>query len=307
MELVIQYSGRSHALNASKIMPETSTEVPRNVLITGASTGIGAACARILAGRGWRVFAGVRKISDGEALVAAPQGQIIPVILDVTNREQIKTVVQEISTQCGPAGLQGVVNNAGIALAGPLEFMPMEAFERQFEINVLGLVAVTQAAMPLIRAGHGRIVLMGSNSGFMCEPFLAGYGATKHALEAIADSLRIELRPWGIEVALIEPGAIKTPIWSKSREAAENLFVGMPPECEKLYAAPITALRKMVEKVPSMAIPPERVAKAVTHALESRRPRTRYPVGLDSIVGSLLVRIVPDRLLDWVIRKVMGI
>jgi len=261
----------------------------------------------MLAGRGWRVFAGVRKVADGEALLAGAEGQIIPVILDVTNREQIKTVVQEVGAQCGAAGLQGVVNNAGIALAGPLEFMPMKAFEKQFDVNVLGLIAVTQAVMPLIRASRGRIVLTGSNSGFMCEPFLAGYGATKHALEAIADSLRIELRPWGIEVALIQPGAIKTPIWSKSREAAEQLFVGMPPECEKLYSAPIIALRKMVEKVPSMAIPPERVAKAVTHALESRRPRTRYPVGLDSMVGSLLVRIVPDRLLDWVIRKVMGI
>ncbi len=288
-------------------MPAPRTAAPRNVLITGASTGIGAACARMLAGRGWRVFAGVRKMADGEALLAGSEGRIIPVILDVTHREQIKTVMQEIGVQCGEAGLQGVVNNAGIALAGPLEFMPMEAFEKQFEVNVLGLIAVTQAVMPLIRASRGRIVLTGSNSGFMCEPFLAGYGATKHALEAIADSLRIELRPWGIEVALIQPGAIRTPIWSKSREAAEQFFVGMPPECEKLYSAPIIALRKMVEKVPSMAIAPERVARAVTHALESRRPRTRYPVGLDSVVGSLLVRVVPDRLLDWVIRKVMGI
>ena len=288
-------------------MSAASTAIPRNVLITGASTGIGAACARTLAGRGWRVFAGVRKMVDGEALVAGAEGRIMPVILDVTNREQINSVVQEIGTQCGEAGLQGVVNNAGIALAGPLEFMPMEAFERQFEINVLGLIAVTQAVMPMIRAARGRIVLTGSNSGFMCEPFLAGYGATKHALEAIADSLRIELRPWGIEVALIQPGAIKTPIWSKSREAAEHLFVGMPPQCEELYSAPITALRKMVEKIPSMAIPPERVAKAVTHALEARWPRTRYPVGLDSIVGLLLVRIVPDRILDWVIRRVMGL
>ena len=288
-------------------MPATSTATPRNVLITGASTGIGAACVRMLAAGGWRVFAGVRKPQDGAALVAGTTGQIIPVILDVTDREQIKTVVQEVRTLCGAAGLQGVVNNAGIALAGPLEFMPMEAIERQFNINVLGLIAVTQAVMPLIRAGHGRIVLMGSNSGFMCEPFLAGYGATKHGLEAIADSLRIELRPWGIDVALIEPGAIKTPIWSKSREAAEQLFVGMPPQCEELYAAPIAALRKMVEKIPAGAIPPERVAKAVMHALESPRPRTRYPVGLDSIVGSLLVRVVPDRLLDWIIRKVMGL
>jgi len=284
-----------------------SSAPPRNVLITGASTGIGAACTRMLAARGWRVFAGVRKAADGEALTAGAAGLIIPVILDVTNREQIKTVVQEVASQCGPAGLQGVVNNAGIALAGPLEFMPLEAFQKQFEVNVLGLIAVTQAVMALIRASRGRIVLTGSNSGFMCEPFLAGYGATKHALEAIADSLRIELRPWGIDVALIEPGAIKTPIWSKSREAAERLFDGMPPECEKLYAAPITALRKMVDKVPSMAIPPERVAKAVTHALEARRPRTRYPVGLDSILGSLLVRVVPDRLRDWLIRKFMGI
>ncbi len=288
-------------------MPDLPPAKPRNVLITGASTGIGAACARMLAERGWRVFAGVRREQDGEALKAGVVGRIVPVILDVTDREQIKTVVQEVGVQCGAEGLQGVVNNAGIALAGPLEFMPMEAIEKQFEINVLGLIAVTQAVMPMIRASRGRIVLTGSNSGFMCEPFLAGYGATKHALEAIADSLRIELRPWGIEVALIQPGAIKTPIWSKSREAAEQLFVGMPPQCEELYAAPITALRKMVDKIPSMAIPPERVAKAVTHALEARRPRTRYPVGLDSILGSVLVRVVPDRVRDWVIRKFMGI
>ncbi|MBB5031579.1 SDR family oxidoreductase [Prosthecobacter vanneervenii] len=288
-------------------MPAPSSAAPRTVLVTGASTGIGAACARTLAARGWRVFAGVRKLADGEALAAGSEGRIIPLQLDVTNRDQIQSVVREISAQCGEAGLQGVVNNAGIALAGPLEFMPLDAFQRQFDVNVLGLVAVTQAVLPLIRKSRGRVVLMGSNSGFMCEPFLAGYGATKHAVEAIADSLRIELRPWGIEVALIEPGAIKTPIWSKSREAAEQLFVGMPPECEKLYAAPISALRKMVEKIPSSAIPPERVAGAVAHALESRRPRTRYPVGLDSIAGSLLVRIIPDRWLDWIIRKVMGL
>jgi NAD(P)-dependent dehydrogenase (short-subunit alcohol dehydrogenase family) len=288
-------------------MPANPTASPRNVLITGASTGIGAACTRMLAGRGWRVFAGVRRASDGEALMQGAEGRIHPVILDVTNREQIKTVVQEVTALCGEAGLYGVVNNAGIALAGPLEFMPLEAFERQFEINVLGLVAVTQAVMPAIRAARGRIVLMGSNSGFMCEPFLAGYGATKHALEAIADSLRIELRPWGIGVALIEPGAIKTPIWNKSREAAEQLFTGLPPQCEELYAAPIAALRKMVEKIPASAIPPERVAQAVVHALESRRPRTRYPVGLDSIAGAWVVRLVPDRLRDWIIRKVMGL
>jgi NAD(P)-dependent dehydrogenase (short-subunit alcohol dehydrogenase family) len=288
-------------------MPVTRTTTPRNVLITGASTGIGAACARMLAERGWRVFAGVRREKDGVVLMEGAIGRIVPVILDVTDREQIKRVVQEVGVQCGAEGLQGVVNNAGIALAGPLEFMPLEAFEKQFAINVLGVISVTQAVMPMIRASRGRIVLTGSNSGFMCEPFLAGYGATKHALEAIADSLRIELRPWGIEVALIQPGAIKTPIWNKSREAAEQLFVGTPPQCETLYAAPITALRKMVEKIPSMAIPPERVAKAVTHALEARRPRTRYPVGLDSVLSSVLVRVLPDRVRDWLIRRFMGL
>lgn len=288
-------------------MSVTRTAAPRNVLITGASTGIGAACARMLAERGWRVFAGVRREKDGDALKEGCAGEIVPVILDVTDRAQIQAVVEEVGAQCGAEGLQGVVNNAGIALAGPLEFMPMEAFKKQFEINVFGLIAVTQAVMPLIRASRGRIVLTGSNSGFMCEPFLAGYGATKHALEAIADSLRIELRPWGIEVALIQPGAIKTPIWNKSREAAEQLFVGMPPQCEALYAEPIVALRKMVDKMPSMAIPPERVAKAVVHALEARRPRTRYPVGIDSVLGAWLVRVVPDRVRDWVIRRFMGI
>jgi len=288
-------------------MPATSTAAPRNVLITGASTGIGAACARMLAGRGWRVFAGVRKMQDGEALVAGAEGQIIPVILDVTNREQIKTVVQEIGLQCGEAGLQGVVNNAGIALAGPLEFMPMEAFERQFEINVLGLIAVTQAVMPLIRAGHGRVVLMGSNSGFMCEPFLAGYGATKHAVEAIADSLRIELRPWGIDVALIEPGAIKTPIWERAAKRADDVDSSLSQAHRELYGEMMTIVREGAMRIGETAPDVSLAANAVVRAIEARRAPIRVLVGGDAKSGAFFRWLLPARVFDHLIARKFGL
>jgi len=285
-------------------LPEKSS---RAVLITGASTGIGAACARDLAGRGWRVFAGVRKTQDGEALTAQAGPNITPVLLDVTQPESITGAEKEICAQVGEAGLHGLVNNAGIAIGGPLEFLPMEDIQKQFQVNVFGLIAVTQAFLPLVRMARGRIVLMSSNSGFWCEPFFAPYGATKFGVEAIGDSLRIELRPWNIAVALIEPGMIRTPIWEKTRAAANGWASSLPPECESLYARPLTAVRASIESASGMAIPPERVARAVRHALESRRPKTRYPVGPDSHLQSFLVRWMPDRFRDRLTRWIMKI
>ncbi len=277
----------------------------RSVLITGASTGIGEACAVYLAGRGWRVFAGVRRVEDGDALVRKAGEAVMPVLLDVTKPEWIEKAVSAVRERVGSTGLHGLVNNAGIVVAGPLEFLPIQEVERQLQVNVIGVVAVTQAFLPLLRMAHGRIVLMGSNSGFWCEPFVAPYGASKFALEAIADSLRVELYPWGMEVALVQPGMIRTPIWEKSRAAAEGLHAKLSPECAELYAKPMESMRTLIDTAPKLAIPPERVARAVTHALEARRPKTRYPVGLDSRVQSFLRHVLPDRLRDRINRWVM--
>ncbi len=282
-------------------------EETRYVLITGASTGIGEACALEMAGRKWHVFAGVRKAQDGEALVAKAGPAITPLLLDVTRRDQIIDAEKRVQDIVGDAGLAGLVNNAGIAVAGPLEFMPMEDIERQLHVNVLGVIGMIQAFLPLVRIAHGRVVVMGSNSGFWCEPFLAAYGASKFALEGIVDALRTELRPWEIGVAIVEPGCVRTPILEKSRADIESLQAHMPPEMEALYARPLAALRLATDKVERMAIPPNRVARAVCHALESRRPKTRYRVGIDSRIQSVLVRCLPDRWRDYISRRVMGI
>ena len=279
----------------------------RSVLITGASTGIGAACALGLAARGWRVFAGVRRQEDGTTLTSKTTHTLIPVLLDVTQPDHIANTMQQIRDTVGDRGLHGLVNNAGIAIGGPLEFLPPEQVELQFRVNVFGAVSVTQACLPLLRTAGGRVVFTSSNSGFWCEPFLSIYGGSKHALEGVADSLRVELRPWGMHVSLIEPGMIKTPIWDKAREAAAHADEAFPPEAFELYSGPLEALRRMVNTTPAIAAPPERVARAVAHALEARRPKTRYRVGLDSRVQYYLRKLLPDRLRDWIGRKVMGL
>jgi len=277
----------------------------RNVLITGASTGIGQACALHLATCGWYVFAGVRRVEDGDALVSKAGATVRPVLLDVTRPDQIASAVEGVGAIVGRQGLHGLVNNAGIVVAGPLEFLPLEELQRQFQVNVFGTIAVTQAFLPLLRAAAGRIVLMSSTSGFWSEPFLAPYAATKHSLEAIADSLRVELRPWGIQVVLVEPGMIRTPIWEKSRTASDQLLAALGSECQTLYARPIAALRKVTDQAGRLAIPPERVARVVRHSLEARRPKTRYPVGLDARLQSALRRWIPDRLRDRIMRRIM--
>jgi NAD(P)-dependent dehydrogenase (short-subunit alcohol dehydrogenase family) len=187
----------------------------RTVLVTGASSGIGEASAVRLARAGWRVLAGVRKAGD------APAGTE-EVLLDITNGGQVGAVAD------GVEELHGLVNNAGIALAAPLEFLPLDELRRQLEINVTGQVAVTQALLPALRRARGRIVFMGSIAGRSSLPFLAPYAASKHALEAVADALRIELGPWGIGVTIVEPGTIKTPIWARSAAVADELVARFP-------------------------------------------------------------------------------
>jgi NAD(P)-dependent dehydrogenase (short-subunit alcohol dehydrogenase family) len=250
----------------------------KSVLITGASSGIGAACARRLAERGWHVYAGVRSAGD------APE-ETTEVILDVTDPPELSF-----------ERLDALVNNAGIGIAVPLEDLPPDDLRRQFEVNVVGQLAVTQAVLPALRAARGRIVIMGSIGGRSALPFLGGYAMTKFALEAMADSLRVELRPDGIEVALIEPGTIATAIWTKPQPLADGV--------SERYRTRLAHFREVAAARSSRAAPVELVAAAVEHALTAERPRTRYVVGRDAKIRAT-IQLLPDRLRDRVLRRAL--
>jgi NAD(P)-dependent dehydrogenase (short-subunit alcohol dehydrogenase family) len=275
----------------------------RAILITGASTGIGAACAQRLDAMGLRVFAGVRRHEDGEALRTTTSARLTPLLLDVTDDAAIAAAVEQVRAATGDAGLWGLVNNAGIAVAGPMEFLPIPELRRQMEINVVAQVAVTQALLPLIRAARGRIVNMGSISGRLATPFVGAYSASKFALEALTDVLRIELRPWGIAVVIVEPGGIATPIWERSLATADRLLAEMPPELEQYYGPVIPVIRKSAQRTGARGTPPAAVADVVAHALTAARPRTRYVVGERANLVTRLVARMPDRLRDRLVAR----
>jgi NAD(P)-dependent dehydrogenase (short-subunit alcohol dehydrogenase family) len=265
----------------------------KTALVTGASTGIGEACALRLARSGWRVLSGVRRAGD------APQGTE-EVLLDVTDAAQIKAAAHGIEE------LHGLVNNAGIALAAPLEFAPLEELRRQLEVNVLAQVAVTQALLPALRKAKGRIVFMGSIAGKSALPFLGPYSASKHALEAIADALRLELSPWGIGVTIVEPGTIKTPIWTRSAARADELLAAMEgrERLEELYGERIGRFRRIALARGEAGAPADAVAKVVEEALTAARPPTRRLVGRDARIRAAF-ELLPDRLRDRVYKRVL--
>ncbi len=275
------------------------------VVITGASTGIGAACAWHLDSLGFTVFAGVRRIEDGEALKAKASVRLLPMLLDVTDAGSIERARQQVAALVGSAGLAGLVNNAGIAVVGPLEAVPIADLRRQFEVNVIGQIAVTQAFLPLLRQGRGRIVNMGSIAGRAAMPVMGPYSASKFALEALTDALRLEVQQWGIQVSIVEPGAIATPIWTKSGAKAEALETVTSEELKALYAGVIAGVRARVAEAAARAISPDAVSNAVVHALTASSPKTRYLVGRDAKVRALMIKLLPDRwsdrLMTWIL------
>lgn len=277
------------------------------ILITGASTGIGAACAIGCARRGMTVFAGVRNLNAGEALQAQAGAGIIPVQLDVTDQESIARAAESVERRVGPSGLYGLVNNAGIAIGSPLELIPLAQLRRQLEVNVIGQIAVTQAVLPLLRQARGRIVNMGSIAGRSTIPMMGPYSASKHALEALTDALRLELYPWGIEVSIIEPGAIATPIWETSRRVSLEMEAEMPADGKPLYRAAAERIRERVNEAAARAIPADAVVEAVLHALTAKRPKTRYLVGRDAKLRAVMMKWLPDRLQDWILKKALGL
>ncbi|HXX75813.1 MAG TPA: SDR family oxidoreductase [Nitrospiraceae bacterium] len=276
------------------------------VVITGASTGIGAACAGFLADHGFQVFAGVRNREAGEALANGRSLRLIPIPLDVTEEASIRNAADRVTHHLGHAGLAGLINNAGIAVGSPLEVISIDQLRRQFEVNVFGQIAVTQAFLPLLRKGRGRIVNMGSIAGRATIPLMGPYSASKFALEALTNALRLELQQWGIQVSVIEPGAIATPIWEKSVNAARDLEVADDSSAAIGYTELIMRIKETVEKAADRAIPPDAVVRAVVHALTASRPRTRYLVGTDAKIRAWMVKWLPDRLNDrlltWILK-----
>jgi NAD(P)-dependent dehydrogenase (short-subunit alcohol dehydrogenase family) len=226
------------------------------------------------------------------------------VVLDVTDADSIRGASLAVSRALGEEPLTGLVNNAGIAVGGPLEFLEMSEIRRQFDVNLFGQVAVTQAFLPLLRrAKRGRIVNMSSISGRITPPLLGPYSMSKFALEAFSDALRRELEPFGLSVSVVEPGVIKTPIWDKGVDSSIERGARMPERALELYGARMTHLRKRAQEMSERGAPAEKVAKAVYHALTSDRPKTRYLVGVDAKLTAKLAWLLPDRALDRLMRR----
>ncbi len=283
------------------------SEERRTFLITGASSGIGAACALDLSARGFEVYAGVRRTEDGERLAAEAAGNLSPVLLDVTNRSQLEAVAERIHQTQGARGLAGLVNNAGILVSSPMEFVAPEQLRRQFEVNVFGTVAVTQIMLPLLRKACGRIVTIGSIAGRAAPPYLGPYAATKHALEAITDSLRMELRHWDIQVCLVQPDAVATPIWGKLESTPEHQPDRLSPKAQSLYGDDVAGMLEASRKMDDRGMAAARVVRAIRHALTARRPKTRYPLGFRTRLAAWAVSRIPDRIRDWYMLRELGL
>jgi NAD(P)-dependent dehydrogenase (short-subunit alcohol dehydrogenase family) len=279
----------------------------KSALVTGASTGIGRATALRLDGRGWRVFAGVRREEDAASLREAGSDRLKALMLDVTDAGQIDAAAERIGAETGKSGLDGLVNNAGIAVPGPLETLPIEDFKRQIDVNLTAQVAVTQAMLGRLRTAQGRIVFITSIGGLMAFPMFGAYHAAKFGLEAVGDVFRQELRPWGISVSVVEPGSIATPIWNRGEAEVDAIAARAGDGHAQLYGEAIDAYREVARKTGERGIPPEKVAARIEHALSARRPRVRYLVGADARAQAFASRVLPDRLVDWIVARATGI
>ncbi len=291
-------NGRQGAGIVARSMQKT-----RGVIVTGASSGIGLECARWLSGRGFHVFAGVRRQADGDRLSKLAPENITPVLLDVTDAGSIKAAVKAVS-KC-PEGISpcALVNNAGITIAGPLELLPIDSFKRQIDVNLTGQLAVTQAFIPLMRAHHGRVLLMGSILGRFALPFLGPYSCAKFALEALAEALCMELSGTGVAVSIIEPGNIATPIWEKSKGTALDIAGDMSASKWDIYREDARSALGYIERLAEKGMPPSKVAKVIEKALTARIPKKRYTVGPDSAFLGRVLPFFPPGLRQAILRR----
>src|SRR6266545_3786021 len=239
------------------------------VVVTGASTGIGRATALLLDEKGYRVFAGVRKQADAESLAEEASDRLTAITIDVTEDRSISAARDEVQDAVGEQGLAGLVNNAGVGGGGPIEFMPLDSFRDTLEVNLVGQLAVTQAFMPQVRKAKGTIVFIASIGGRVASPFLSPYNASKFAVEAIGESLRGELKPWDIDVVVVEPGSIDTEIWGKGADTAADQLKGMPANARRLYGKQLTRFGELLGETASRGIRPDKVAKVIYKAIRS--------------------------------------
>jgi len=265
------------------------------VVVTGASTGIGRATALHLDAEGYRVFASVRKDVDARELAKDGSDRLTPINLDVTDAEHVESARRLVAEAVGDEGLVGLVNNAGVGGGGPIEFMPLDELRRTLEVNLIGQVAVTQAFIQLLRRRKGTIVFIASIGGRVASPFMSPYNTSKFAIEALGESLRHELRPWEIDVAVVEPGSIDTEIWSKGNDQAREQMEEMSEDARRLYGQQVTRFVEVINETASRGIPPEKVAEVVHKAIASDNPKHRYLVGTDAKIGARLKGTLPDR------------
>jgi NAD(P)-dependent dehydrogenase (short-subunit alcohol dehydrogenase family) len=277
-----------------------------SIVITGVSTGIGYGAAKEFVRRGYRVFGSVRKKDDAERLVAEFGPSFVPLVFDVTDAEAVRAAAEEVGEALGDATLAGLVNNAGTAIGGPLALQSLGAVRTHFEVNVVGLIPVTQAFLPLLGMGRpraekpGRILNIGSTGGKIAMPFIGAYAGTKHAVEGISDSLRRELLPYGIDVILIEPGAVKTEMWDKGASQAGRYT-------DTDYAESLDNFRRYAESLAKSGFPVEEFGRRVVNVFEKRRPKTRYAIVPGKFTHFTIPRLLPDRWLDRLIARNVGL
>jgi NAD(P)-dependent dehydrogenase (short-subunit alcohol dehydrogenase family) len=271
------------------------------VLVTGAGRGIGRSITEYLAERGWDVIAGVRTQADADGITAVDSRRVAPVILDVTNDDHIAELAQSL-----PARLDGIVNNAGVAVNGPMEVVTTADWRKQLEVNVIGQLAVTRAVLPKLRQSRGRVVFMSSVNGRMSMPMLGAYSASKFALEAAADALRMELRPWRVPVVIVEPAQTDTDMWRTAGDVVLETEAAMGAEHRELYARHLAGMKKLIPVAQRMTVPAEKVSAVVETALTTRRPRARYVVGVGPRAQVRLMTNLPTAVRDLILRKVSG-
>lgn len=300
-------------MNNSKLKPQTcwlrhrwatdeGESLVKSILITGAGRGIGRATALRLAGNGWKVFAGVRDSAVGDDLIQKSRGLIVPIMLDVTSAEDIEELKSVLPDQ-----LSAVLNNAGNVVDGPVESLTAESLRRQFEVNVIGAQQVTRAVLPRIRRAQGRILFVSSVSGRVSTPWMGAYCASKYALESIADSLRMELRPWSIHVSVIEPAATATDLWSEASSMVDTTVAAFNEDVAMLYCGHIPGIRQGMKLMQRQAVPINDVSTTIERALNARRPKARYPVGLKARLAIVSSFVTPTFLTDHVVASAMGI
>jgi len=282
------------------------TEGKKTVVITGASSGIGRACVSRMIEAGWRVFATVRKAEDAARLRSVGDGQVVPLLMDVTDHASVRTAVEPVRSELGTHGLDGLVNVAGVGVIGPVEFVSDAGLQNIFAINAFGQIALTQAFLPLIHAARGRIVNITTVGAHFALPFGGLLNGSKAAFSILCDALRLELHPFGIRVCTVEPGAIKTPAVDKTLGHVENDIASLPARGRQQYGDMLRNFARRGYEREVHGSPPEVVATAVHHALTARRPRVRYRVGKHSTVLGILPRLLPDRIFDALRLRIAG-